>query len=38
MSPISAADITRAQADALFLGERLMPVLCAVVARGAAAP
>ena len=27
MSPISAADITQAQADAVFLGERLAPVL-----------
>jgi Cu2+-exporting ATPase len=26
LSPISAADITQAQADAVFLGERLMPV------------
>jgi P-type Cu2+ transporter len=30
MSPISAADITQAQADAVFLGERLQPVLEAV--------
>jgi Cu2+-exporting ATPase len=36
MSPISAADITQAQADAVFLGERLAPVLGAVEsARGA---
>ncbi len=26
LSPISAADVTQAQADAVFLGERLMPV------------
>ena len=31
MSPISAADVTQAQADAVFLGERLKPVLDAVV-------
>jgi Cu2+-exporting ATPase len=30
MSPISAADVTQAQADAVFLGERLKPVLEAV--------
>jgi Cu2+-exporting ATPase len=30
LSPISAADITQAQADAVFLGERLEPVLDAV--------
>jgi Cu2+-exporting ATPase len=30
LSPIGAADVTRAQADALFLGERLAPVLDAV--------
>jgi len=30
VSPISAADITQAQADAVFLGERLAPVLAAV--------
>jgi P-type Cu2+ transporter len=36
MSPISAADITRAQADAVFLGDRLLPVLEAIEsARGA---
>jgi Cu2+-exporting ATPase len=36
MSPISAADITQSQADAVFLGERLRPVLEAVaVARSA---
>jgi Cu2+-exporting ATPase len=27
LSPISAADVTRAQADAVFLGERLAPVV-----------
>ena len=38
LSPISAADITQAQADAVFLGERLQPVLDAVtVARRARA-
>ena len=31
LSPISAADMTQAQADAVFLGERLKPVLDAVV-------
>jgi P-type Cu2+ transporter len=31
ISPISAADVTQAQADAVFLGERLKPVLDAVV-------
>jgi Cu2+-exporting ATPase len=31
LSPISAADVTQAQADAVFLGERLKPVLDAVV-------
>ena len=31
MSPISAADVTQAQADAVFLGDRLGPVLDAVV-------
>jgi len=36
MSPISAADITQAQADAVFLGDRLLPVLEAIEsARGA---
>ena len=30
MSPISAADITQAQADAVFLGDRLLPVLQAI--------
>ncbi len=30
LSPITAAHLTQAQADALFLGERLMPVLRAV--------
>jgi len=32
LSPITAAHLTQAQADALFLGERLAPVLCAVLA------
>jgi Cu2+-exporting ATPase len=31
MSPISATDVTQAQADAVFLGERLKPVLDAVL-------
>ena len=31
LSPISAADLTQAQADAVFLGERLAPVAEAVV-------
>ena len=31
LSPITAADVTQAQADAVFLGERLTPVLDAVV-------
>ena len=31
LSPITAADVTQAQADAVFLGERLKPVLDAVV-------
>jgi Cu2+-exporting ATPase len=36
LSPISATDLTQAQADAVFLGERLAPVLDAVtVARRA---
>jgi Cu2+-exporting ATPase len=30
LSPISACNITQAQADAVFLGERLQPVLDAV--------
>ena len=30
LSPISAADVTQAQADAVFLGERLAPVFDAV--------
>jgi len=30
MSPITAADLTQAQADALFLGDRLHPVLQAI--------
>ena len=32
LSPISAADLTQAQADAVFLGERLAPVLAPVTA------
>jgi len=32
LSPISAADLTQAQADAVFLGERLAPVADAVMA------
>ena len=32
LSPISAAAIAQAQADAVFLGDRLRPVLVAVVA------
>lgn len=32
MSPISAADISQAQADAVFLGDRLQPVLSTVLA------
>ena len=31
LSPIAAADVTQAQADAVFLGEHLMPVAQAVV-------
>jgi P-type Cu2+ transporter len=31
LSPISAADVTQAQADAVFLGDRLSPVLTAVI-------
>jgi Cu2+-exporting ATPase len=31
MSPISAADLTQAQADCMFLGERLQPVLDAIL-------
>lgn len=30
LSPISAADVTRAQADAVFLGDRLAPVVVAL--------
>ncbi|WP_370638234.1 heavy metal translocating P-type ATPase [Ancylobacter sp. Lp-2] len=30
MSPIAAADVTRAQADLVFLGERLVPVAAAI--------
>jgi Cu2+-exporting ATPase len=38
LSPIAAADVTQAQADAVFLGERLAPVLDAVhIARRARA-
>jgi P-type Cu2+ transporter len=36
LSPISAADLTQAQADAVFLGERLAPVLAAVTLAGRA--
>jgi len=36
LSPISAVDITQAQADAVFLGERLAPVLDAVAIAGRA--
>ena len=38
LSPITAADLAQAQADAVFLGERLRPVLRAIVIsrRGAA--
>jgi Cu2+-exporting ATPase len=32
MSPISAADISQAQADAVFLGDRLQPVLSTILA------
>jgi len=31
LSPISAADLTQAQADAVFLGERIQPVVEAIV-------
>ncbi|HEX7565453.1 MAG TPA: HAD-IC family P-type ATPase, partial [Bradyrhizobium sp.] len=31
LSPIAAADLTQAQADAVFLGERLAPVVEAIV-------
>jgi Cu2+-exporting ATPase len=31
LSPIAAVDITRAQADAVFLGDRLSPVLDAII-------
>src|SRR6202142_3878420 len=31
LSPIAAADVTQAQADAVFLGERLSPVLDAIL-------
>ncbi len=38
LSPIAAADVTQAQADAVFLGERLAPVLDAItIARRARA-
>ena len=33
LSPIAAADVTQAQADAVFLGERLAPVKDAIVSR-----
>ena len=36
LSPITAADVTQAQADAVFLGDRLAPVLDAVVIAGRA--
>ena len=36
LSPISAADVTQAQADAVFLGERLGPVSDAVIIAGRA--
>ena len=36
ISPISAADLTQAQADAVFLGERLGPVREAIDASRAA--
>jgi Cu2+-exporting ATPase len=36
LSPISAADLTQAQADAVFLGERLAPVLAAMTVAGRA--
>jgi Cu2+-exporting ATPase len=32
ISPISAADLSQAQADAIFLGERLDPVVATVIA------
>jgi Cu2+-exporting ATPase len=32
LSPISAAEVTQAQADAVFLGEKLKPVLDAIIA------
>ena len=38
LSPISAADLTQAQADAVFLGERLAPVRDADRHRAARAP
>jgi Cu2+-exporting ATPase len=31
LSPIDAADVTQAQADAVFLGEKLVPVLDAII-------
>jgi Cu2+-exporting ATPase len=38
LSPTSAADLTQAQADAVFLGDKLVPVLEAIrIARGARA-
>ena len=36
LSPISAADVTQAQADAVFLGERLQPVVDTLVISGRA--
>nr|WP_246669132.1 heavy metal translocating P-type ATPase [Ancylobacter sp. TS-1] len=36
LSPITAADVTRAHADAVFLGERLAPVLTALAIAGRA--
>jgi Cu2+-exporting ATPase len=36
LSPISAADLAQAQADAVFLGDKLAPVLNAVVVAGRA--
>ena len=38
LSPISAADLTQAQADAVFLGERLAPVRRRSRHRAARAP
>jgi Cu2+-exporting ATPase len=36
LSPISAADLAQAQADAVFLGDRLSPVLDAITIAGRA--